>query len=270
VGDSQASRMNKALIEELFSRASYNCTLIKKEPRGKKISLEYYTKGSGFETRATAGRICSTCDSILYVCVGPSGKPVKVEYLSMDMGARKPIHLNGSECLNNPEHPLCQDITQQEYVFRHYLKQNRVYPQLVMVLSVFAHTVFTPIREAFDAIQDKVQLITDAVPESSHIIWFGGTPYNVMNSVNEPKTPEGIGLPVNKKMQVLNHFLATVLRKHMEGGGRAVYPFFDLYHMQAQMKEAWKRDGNHFQPVWYQYVMAYTAAMLHSLPVMPN
>jgi hypothetical protein len=268
VGDSHAYRSHKALIR-LFGNALFQCTMLKQEPSGKQISLEYYTRGTGFKTNATAGRICASCDSCLHVCTDTDGRNVSVEYISMDMGSRKQIRLSGSECQQNPKHPLCLNLTQQEYVFKHYLKRNEVYPELLLIFSVFAHTVFTPLQKAFDAIRGKWQLITDSVPESSDIIWYGGTPYNIMNlnQTTEPRTPEGIGLPVNNKMQILNHFLASVITNHFAEGGRPVYTFYDMYHMQARMKEAWKLDNTHFKPVWYQYVIAYTSSMLNSLPL---
>ena len=264
-GDSQGFRYTAALIT-LFKKASFRCKEIKREAFGDNMHLDYYTKGSGFTTNALIHRACKSCNSNLHICSDGHGRDVSVEYISIMIGAKTPINLKSSLC-DNTSHPLCQNLTQQEYVFSHYLNRTGTYPQLIMIFSAFLHTVSEIyLREGYDEIRSAYGLITDYVPDSSTVIWYN-TPTWHERKVKLEYPPEGVGLTMNVKIRLLNHFLADVqINHHKLQRKPRFFSFFDMYYMQEQLYEAWATDAVHSQPAWYQYVVSLTTCMLPTIP----
>lgn len=173
-GDSQGKLYRKSFMEFLKS-AGYDCnTLIKSEPPGERIHLNYYTGDSMFTPNDTVHRTCRTCNSALRMCKGPDGRQFPVEYLSMLMATSTPL---GGHC-NDSSHPLCGQTSQQEYVLKHYLGRDYPYPQLLLLFSTFAHDKDTPLRKAYDGITYLHGLIKRYVPATSTVIWYNAPGYH--------------------------------------------------------------------------------------------
>jgi hypothetical protein len=257
-GDSQGFRYNQAFLK-LFQQAAFQCELLKKEPPGKKASLDYYTEGSEFKPNVKVSRTCRSCQSNLHMCRN-NHLTVSVEYIAMPMqdGGIQPINIPVSVCKS--PHPLCLNLTQQEFVFKYYLKRNGDYPQLILIFSAFPYATFVPLKSAYDSMRYMVERVTQSVVGSSHVVYFSSPPWHVKNSLFAVAA-EGAGVSLNDKMQMLNRFLARLLIHHPR-----IQSFFDLYHMQEQLKEEWAEDDVHSLPDWYQYVISYTATLLPSLP----
>ena len=153
-GDSQAYRFSKALAEEVFSSAGFTCTKVKVEPRGKQIWLDYYTNGTEFTTHAKVQRVCTTCCSTLRMCLDEkqTKRTVAVEYISLQMALQRSINLSHPECHKNKTiHPLCLNLTQQEYLLKYYLKrQHHPFPQLMLIFSTTAHHQWKPLAAVYD------------------------------------------------------------------------------------------------------------------------
>ena len=267
-GDSQGFRYNKAMIE-LFVEAGFHCELQKQEAAGKKMHLDYYTQSSGFKPNVVVTRTCRTCQSNLQLCTSKQGFTVWVEYISMPMqdGTVQPIHLPVSVCKDKSQHPLCLNLTQQEYIFQYYLGRNRPYPQLILIFSAFPFTTFVTLQQGYDGIRYLLKMVTQNAPESSQVLWYGCPPWHVKNSYFGVPA-EGEGLSLNDKIQLLNKFLAFALNDYYKSNRKPdIYSFFDLYHMQEQLNEKWAEDEIHSKTDWYLYVIHYTATVLPSLPI---
>ena len=203
-GDSQGQRYGKALIE-IFYRASFLCYPEKKEPTGYHIHLDYYTKGTGFPTNATVSRACHGCNSFLQICSSDKGHKVDVEYISMMLTSQETLPLRHPACKQNKYHPLCQNITQPEFVFKYYLNRTKHYPQLLMIFSAFAHDREKPLEEVYDGLINLLKLITTYAPPTSTVIWYAAPPWHTKNHTNW-FTSEGEGYNPNDKMQETKPF----------------------------------------------------------------
>ena len=115
-GDCQGVRYTAA-FRRIFKLAGFNCTQVKTEPNGFQTSLDYYTKGTGFTTRAKVDRTCTSCVSNLQICSDTKytkRHTVAVEYISMMMTSQRSINLSHPDCQKNDTfHPLCLNLTQQ-------------------------------------------------------------------------------------------------------------------------------------------------------------
>ena len=263
-GDSQGMRYTAAL-RDIFMKASLKCKLKKQEPTGYHMHLAYYTKGTGIFTNTTVNRGCYSCNSNLHTCSHKNGTKVAVEYISMTLTNQMNISVNYSTCKQNKSHPLCQGITQAEYLFKYYLKRT-TYPQLLLIFPQFAHNALIPLATVYDGISYLMDLISTNVPATSSVILYNGPPYNAIKD-KKWSTSEGPGYHKNEKMQAMNHLSKNLLDYHKSRRSPPMYSFFDLYHMGEQLREAWAQDHVHSQPHWYKYVVGYTAAMLPSIPM---
>ena len=153
-GDSQGLRYSAA-FREIFKAAGFNCKQVKAEPSGFQTSLDYYTKGTGFTTHAKVQRTCTSCVSNLHICSDTKHterRRVAVEYISMQMTSQKPINLSHPDCQKNETfHPLCLNLTQQEYVLKYYIKrQHHPFPQLMLLFSAIPHHQWKPLAAVYD------------------------------------------------------------------------------------------------------------------------
>ena len=270
-GDSQGMRYSAALLD-VFKKASFKCKLKKQEPTGYHMHLDYYTKGTGISTNTTVKRGCTSCNSYLHTCSHENGTKVALEYISMkltnqiNISDQINITVNYPTFKQNKSHPLCQGITQAEYLFKYYLKRT-TYPQLLLIFPQFAHNARIPLVTVYDGISYLMDLIITNVPATSSVILYNGPPYNAKKD-KIWSTSEGAGYNPNEKMQAMNHFLSKhLLDYHKSRRSPPMYSFFDLYHMGEQLREAWAQDHVHSQPHWYKYVVGYTVAMLPSIPM---
>ena len=268
-GDSQGREYENALIDLIREPSlNFTCSLKRYEPTGLNIYLDYYTANSGFITNATLARTCRVCNSNMYLCKDKKGHSVTIEYLSMSMAYPNPINVNHPACKHNKSHPLCQKITQQEYVFKHYLAKAKRYPQLLLFFSAFAHDGPKALDKTYDGIQYILGLITAHVPQYSTVIWYDCPPFHE-KLVERWRTREGPGFNPNDKLQKQNHFLSQVLINHRQSGGSPrIYSFFDLFHTERQLRGRWVKDHVHSRRDWYRFVMGYTVAMLPSIPTL--
>ena len=265
-GDSQAVRYNNALLS-LFKQASYKCQLKKAEKTGFNIQLDYYTRDSGFLSNAIVERTCSSCNSNLHICSDTTnGHKIAIEYLSHSLTSAKPIVLKRSVCQKSKiHHPLCLNLTPPEYLFKYYLNKSQNYPELLLIFSTFGHDRDQPLAKAYDGIKYLMNMTRLHVPQSSDVIWYNAPPWHAKN-LEKWSTSEGQGYNANQKVQAENHFLSRLVNDHRASGrSPRIHSFFDLYHMQEQLKQKWAQDHIHSVPAWYNFVMGYTAAMLPSL-----
>ena len=264
-------RYSAALLD-VFKKASFKCKLKKQEPTGYHMHLDYYTKGTGISTNTTVKRGCTSCNSYLHTCSHENGTKVALEYISMkltnqiNITDQINITVNYPTFKQNKSHPLCQGITQAEYLFKYYLKRT-TYPQLLLIFPQFAHNARIPLVTVYDGISYLMDLIITNVPATSSVILYNGQPYNAKKD-KIWSTLEGAGYNPNEKMQAMNHFSSKhLLGYHKSRRSPRMYSFFDLYHMGEQLREAWAQDHVHSQPHWYKYIVGYTVAMLPSIPM---
>ena len=250
----------------IFSQASFKCKLKKWETRGFNITLDYYTKDSGFVSLVTVHRTCTSCSSKLNVCSGTDGRVVSLEYLSLMVTSTQPMQLNDRFCQQSKiDHTSCLNLTQPEYVFKYYLNRRQNYPQLLLIFSSFAHDNGRPLEKVYNNMKYLMNVTTSYVPQLSDVIWYDSSPWYA-NKHFHWYTPEGQGYNPNEKIRAENAFLSRLVSEHRTSWGKPrIHSFFDLYHMQEQLRQKWYEDHIHSIEAWYRYVMGYTAAMLPSL-----
>ena len=264
LGDSNGARYYAALVQ-LFTMAKFHCKLTKKEKTGFNISINYYNTDPHIGFSDTVRRTCSSCNSQLRVCSKSGAQTLSVEYISMMMTSSDRFTTHNFACRRNASvHPLCGNITQQQFVFKYYLNRN-VYPQLLLAFSTFAHDREKPLAHAYDGMKYYMSLLHSYTPTTSTVIWYD-TAARYSAKYNAWWTREGTGFDPNDKIRMQNRFLFRLL--HNKFGERSsmpkIYAFFDLYHMLVRTGKTWASDHVHSKPDWYRYVIAYTASMLYS------
>ncbi len=265
-GDSQGARSARAFFS-LVEAAGFRCKVLKKEPSGNKIRLQYYTDGSMFTPNDAIHRTCISCNSELRFCSNSGGRKLSVEYLSMVMSATTPL---GGHC-NDTSHPICEKATQQEYVLKHYLRRpGNTYPQLLLFFSTFGHDTNKPLSECYDGVRYLYDLMTRYIPAASTVIWYVAPAWHATKFKDSKWfTSEGFGYNPNDKLQAQNEFLAQLQLEHqMSNKSPPMFSFFNLYHMDEQLRGKWASDHIHYNPSWYAYVIRYTATLLPSLPIL--
>jgi hypothetical protein len=268
-GDSQAMRSAWAFFQ-LIKDAGFQCKEEKKELPGQGIGLQPYY-GSAV-ANDTLQRTCSVCNSELQRCVRGQ-QHVHVEYLSMDMTSTTPLNCSRGSS-------VCQPTTHQQYLLQHYLHTRGQYPQLILYLSTYGHDRMRPLAECYDGTRSLYHLLTRHVPSTTTIIWYNCPAWHSqMHShwyTSEGPlhtlwyTSEGPGFSPNDKLQVQNAFLARLLQQHHATNSSVprIFSFFDLYHLDEQLRGEWAEDKIHYEHHWYSYIMRYTATLLPSLPML--
>ena len=266
IGDSQGARYNQAVIT-LLTAANFTCSQIKKESDSFKPGKGYFTQGTNIKTNAiiTSARTCHTCMSVLHECTSSQliGRKVEVEYVSMMMVANSSIVPNKKYCKEHASESVCQVTTQQEFLFKIYLK-DRGYPDLVFIYGTFEHDTWKTFQFVDRAVHHVIDLIQECLPPSSKTVWFTSSSLNMKKmAARLVNTRHENGLTMQEKVQALNWLLFHALKPKLALPGQYnMYVFFYLHSMSAPIQMFWSQDMVHYTRHWYKYVIDYLFAML--------
>ena len=266
IGDSQGSRYNAALFG-LLAAANVKCKLIKTESNSYQPGKGYFTQGTNIKTNAiiASARTCHSCMSTLHVCTSQQlGRKLELEYISMMMVANATIVPNKLYCQANVADPVCKVKTQQEFLFKIYLKDR--YPDLVFIYGTFGHDRMKSIPFIDRAIHHVIDVIRDSLPSSSKTVWLtSSATYLKKVPPKENKARFEHGWTFDEKVQACNWLLFHALKSELELLGQSkMYGFFDLHSMSTPVQPFWSEDFVHLSPLWYKYVMEYMFAMLEA------
>ena len=175
-GDSQGRRYFLAL-RWLIRDAGFACQGIKFEKEGFTFGLEYYVDDVDPSLLLPVNRSCKSCASNLIKCTHPNGYSVLVEYISMIMNSKSLMMADKSFCMKNRAHALCDATSQQEFVFKHYFKQDK-YPQLMLLFTTFAHDRGRSFWGIDQGLRHLIEILDRHVPSTSSIIWYSTTPFH--------------------------------------------------------------------------------------------
>ena len=271
IGDSNGARYSNALQSGL-QNIGYQCKVVKSEQMGFFPDKKYYLRDMGLDPSVLEmkERTCQSCTSKKIECVPKNShgnlKRLIMEYVSMMVITTDSIVPNKSYCATN-WHPVCNISTQQEFLFRAYLKDN--YPQLIVIASTFAHDWDKSFDFVWNGLEDIVDLVEDTAPSNTQVVWLPMTAINMPIYVNKiVDQPQFLkiyeGFNYEDRVHALNHLLYHVVGKHFTQSKEKVlwYPFFDLYRMSKQKQSQLAKDGVHFKPKWYNYIIGYLFAMI--------
>ena len=268
MGDSMGHGYYNSLVM-LFEIAGYRCKIIKQETDSYIPKKQYYVQGTNIDSEAivTAQRTCHSCLSTLQTCYDVrTNYQINLEYISMIVLSNATILPNETYCQIKSTDPVCSVATQQDFLFRIYLRDR--FPDLLLVFTTFAHDrernstaeVKTGIRYLFNILRETSK-------NKGTILVFPGSKMNLAkslsNEVNFTFTEEG--LDSNGMISALNHVLyEAMMEEKMVHNTTNMYGFLDLFSMSDHddLTREWSIDHVHFKRPWYQMVMAYVMGVL--------
>ena len=264
IGDSQGRRYHGAVMA-LLQETGFKCKRIKTEANSYVPGKGYFIQGTSIKTNAivSATRTCHSCRSTLHVCSSPElDRQLEVEYISMMMVANSSIVPNKTFCLIHPNDPDCNISTQQEFLFKIYLK-NR-YPDLVFIYGTSGHDRKKSIPFIDSAVHHVINVIQETLPASSKTVWFtSSATYLKRIPAEEGKARFEHGWTYDEKIDACNWLLFHALKPYLKLlKNSKMYGFFNLYSMSQPVQPFWASDFVHFKPTWYKFIIEYLFAML--------
>ena len=274
VGDSQGRQFRDAL-KTLLVYAGYWCRTVKEESiihtsDGYTIDTQsYYTQDLDNPVEDGLLKIHRTCDNCpgrLLSCHNRETEhQVNVEYIPMILLSNNSITVNQTYCKQkgNSSHPICSIKTQQDFLFRIYLKNK--FPDVLMLFSTFAHYKRHSIEGAARGYNYLFNILRETANNDSKVLMFSSTKMNLDKLPKHEigKTYEN-GLDVNGLISALNHVLYKAMKQEEQYNKTRMYGFWDLFAMTNHnaIAREWYEDHVHFKEDWYRTVMAYVMELL--------
>ena len=183
----------------------------------------------------------------------------------MMMVANSSIVPNKTYCQSHSEDLVCKVSTQQEFLFKIYLKDH--YPDLLFIYATFPHDIKRSIPFIDTAVHHVIDIIQETLPTTTKTFWFTAT------ATYKKKIPKGEqhhypgyehGWTFDEKVDACNWLLFRALKPHLKlANNSQMYGFFDLYSMSKPIQAVWATDLIHYTVhVWYRFVVEYVFAML--------
>ncbi|ELT97054.1 hypothetical protein CAPTEDRAFT_205712 [Capitella teleta] len=183
---------------------------------------------------------CWSCYSELYECSN-RGRTLILEHI-------------GSTTLMSERKSVADDDYQMsfnEFLFKHYLKNNYTYPNVLFVFPPFNHlcrTLHPKLRRK--TVFNFVKLLHRYIPSSSKVYWI-----TAFRQFEEKKTwSRGFakyhGKLASEGIIELNQILVDVLKSRLSDPESNDFTMWDMMQTSEGM-EAWSYDGIHMKPWWY-------------------
>ena len=204
-------------LKFMFDSIGFSCKLIKKEKDSYLPGKGYFVDSTNIKTNAIvmSKRSCHGCRSTLHRCVSKDSKAsIDIEYISMMMTANDSIVANETYCMEHTNDAVCKVLTQQEFLFKIYLKNH--YPDILLIYTTFAHDRDATLTSVNLAVEQVMTLLQEVLPTNSKTIWLTTPALNegkITSVVKKRKTKEG--WTYSQKINALNWILFNCLKQHI-------------------------------------------------------
>ena len=187
-----------------------------------------------------------------------------VEYVSMMMVAQDTIVANKAYCQDNQTRitdPVCGTNTQQEFLFKVYLKDN--YPDLLFMFGTLVHDRKKSFNFIRKSLRHVVNVVSETMPRSSKVVWFGASAMYVENGTDVSKLERHeYNWTTDEKIQACNLIQFQEVFSLVNQTNLQMFGYFDLHSMSLGIQEKFHLDPVHFKQEWYYYVVFYLFSML--------